>query len=135
MDEKLIMKCQQALNALAEKWCGVSDAFTLDQAEELMKRQVERGENAEVLTAHLCAAAYGFENVTVRDAALITDHELKRGIQIASGKLVGKDGRRSTIADVTDILLRRWKDLGNEEKLIVADAVIGELNHDAGTAA
>ena len=135
MEQNNIKKFHEAVNALAEKWCGISDAFSMEQTADMLTKQTAKGENEDVVTARMCAAAYGMENVTVRDAALITDDELRRGVQAGTAQLVGKGGKKPTMADLLDLIARHWKDLDDKEKLIVADVVVGELNNDAGTAA
>lgn len=129
-------KFHAAVNALAEQWCGVSDAFSVEQTAEMLAKQTARGENADIVAARMCAAAYGMENVTVADAALIVDDELRRGVRTGTAKLIDKKtDTKPTMADALDILIRHWRDLSDSEKLVVADVVVGELNNDAGTAA
>lgn len=128
-------KFHAAVNALTEKWCGVSDAFSLEQASDMLSEQVSRGAGADIVTARMCALAYGMANITLRDAALLADDELRRGLRAGTEKLKDKAEKTPTIADALDILLRHWRDLSDSEKRIVADVVVGAWQNDAGTAA
>lgn len=115
-----IEKFRGAINELAHRWCNVDDAFDKEQA-SLMLQQLTQKEDADIVTAHFCAFAYGLENLSVKDAKLVIDSRLKSCIKDVANSLpleCSKDGA------MLDILCRHWSDLSEDEKIMVADAAV-----------
>ncbi len=125
-----VKKFRDAMNAHAEKVCGVPDAFGIEQAADMLKTWTEQqGGDEELAVARMCELAYGTENVTFKDALLIIDDEIRKGVKACGASLKTEQIGEWTMADVVDILLRHWKDFTTYEKEIIGRAVTGELRH------
>lgn len=114
-------KFRGAINELARRWCNVDDAFNRVQAAALLQQLTHKGEDANTVTAHFCAFAYGFDSLSVKDAKLVADSRLKSCIKGVANALSPECSKDSVMLD---LLCRHWADLSEDEKIMVANAAI-----------
>lgn len=125
-----VAKFHDAMNTLAKRSCGVSDAYNNEQAVDMLKTWTEQnGGNEDLAVARMCELAYGTENVTFKDAMLIIDDEIRKGVKACGTSLKEEQIGEWTMTDVVDILVRHWKDFTDAEKIVIGRAVTGELSH------
>lgn len=131
-----VTKFRDAMNTHAEKVCGVPDAFSIEQAADMLETWTEQqGGNEDLAVARMCELAYGLPNVTLKDALLLLDERERKYVRAYGAALRDSDGKESTIADLVDVLVRHWSDFNDAEKKIVAAAVTGELHEKSGRCA
>lgn len=116
-----IEKFRDAINELAHRWCNVDDAFNEEQATTMLQQLTRKGEDADTVTAHFCAFAYGLDSLSVKDAKMVADSRLKSCIK---GVVDTLPPERSKDGVMLDLLCRHWADLTEDEKIMVADAAI-----------
>lgn len=135
MNDKIVTRFFEAVNAGAEKLCRIKDAYTLEQAREMAEAEYARGGDVEVKTAYLNAIAYGFDGITVHDARVINDFEQRERISWHITQRARDETVNPDMTDALKILVRHWRQLNTTEKRIVAqlDAKVGKNDATATT--
>lgn len=130
VDKDKIARFRAALNSLEEQLCGIADAYSEEKAAGMLRAWTEQnGGNEDLAVAQMCELAYGISRVTFAEGLLILQDELRKGVADGSAALRSGDARQRTMADVFDILERRWKDFTSDERIIIAGALCEELSH------
>lgn len=121
-------KACNALNALAEKWCGVQEAFTDDDASKMLQKVTAETGNEDYSAAYLSMLGYGLENITLKDFSILTDYRLKFSVVKAATRHLLGDREERNLGCFLQIMCHHWADLNSMEKDDLAEAALSGIS-------